>query len=143
MTAMNNEVTDAFRKSGKSLYNSLPVLAGVVLLIGLVSSLVPHSVYSSIFSRNLLIDSVIGSAAGSFLAGNPVTSYVLGGEMLSQGVSLLAVTSFLVAWVTVGMVQLPAESILLGRRFAILRNAISFVFSILVAFVTVYITGMI
>ncbi|MBN1896201.1 MAG: hypothetical protein JW789_00550 [Candidatus Aenigmarchaeota archaeon] len=139
---MNNEVTDAFGKSGKSLCNSLPVLAGAVLLVGLASSLVPHTFYSSIFSHNPLIDSLIGSTAGSFLAGNPLTSYVLGGEMLSQGVSLLAVTSFLVAWVTVGMVQLPAESILLGRRFAVLRNILSFVFSILVAFTTVYITGL-
>ncbi|MGV7222740.1 MAG: hypothetical protein ACQ9MH_14585 [Nitrospinales bacterium] len=31
-------------------------------------------------------------------------------------------TSFLVAWVTVGIIQFPPEATLLGRRFACFRN---------------------
>ncbi|GAH89897.1 unnamed protein product [marine sediment metagenome] len=79
---------------------------------------------------------------GSVLAGNPLTSYVLGGELLKQGMSLVAVTSFLVAWVTVGLVQLPAEAIMLGKKFAILRNIFSFAFSMLVAMTTVFVLGL-
>ena len=67
---------------------------------------------------------------------------IIGGELLAQGVSLVAVTAFLIAWVTVGVVQLPAESILLGRRFALLRNIISFVFSVIVAIITVFLVGL-
>ena len=78
---------------------------------------------------------------GSVLAGNPVTSYVLGGELLTQGVNLVAVTAFLVAWVTVGFVQLPAESMMLGKKFAISRNILSFIFSIIVAIITVFLVG--
>ena len=80
---------------------------------------------------------------GSISAGNPITSYIFGGELLDQGINLLAVTAFLVAWVTVGLVQLPAESFLLGKRFAILRNAISFIFSIFVAIITAFLVGLI
>ena len=61
--------------------------------------------------------------------------------MLKQGISLLAVTAFLVAWVTVGLVQLPAEAMLLGKKFAIIRNITSFVFAIIVAVITVMIMG--
>ena len=57
--------------------------------------------------------------------------------MLQQGVSLAAVTAFLVAWVTVGMIQLPAESMILGKKFAILRNVSAFFLSLIVAFITV------
>ena len=32
---------------------------------------------------------------------------LLGGELLDKGVSLVAVTAFLVSWVTVGSIQLP------------------------------------
>jgi len=136
-----NRLAESAIKSGRSLYNTLPVLAGVILLIGLINTLVPKSLYRSVFTGNEILNSLIGSGLGSLMAGNPVTSYILGGEMLKQGVGLMAVTSFIVAWVTVGMVQLPAESLLLGKRFAILRNLICFIFSILVAGLTVMILG--
>lgn len=140
---MNKKLKNAVKKSAKSFYKTLPVLAGVVLLVSLANTLIPKSLYSKVFSKNLVLDSIIGSSLGSVLAGNPITSYVLGGEFLNQGISLVAVTSFLVAWVTVGIVQLPAESLLLGKRFSFLRNFLSFVFSIIVAIITVLILGVI
>ena len=139
---MNEKLKSAVIKSARSIFNSLPILVGAILLIGLASTLMPKSYYAALFSKNILLDSIIGSGLGSVLAGNPITSYVLGGEFLKQGISLVAVTSFLVAWVTVGLVQLPAEALLLGRRFAILRNILSFLLSIIVAIITVFIVGL-
>ncbi len=136
---MNAKLKSALTKSARAISNSLPVLAGVVLLVGLTHTLIPKFLY---FSKNVILDSIIGSGLGSVLAGNPLTSYVLGGELVKQGVSLVAVTSFLVAWVTVGLVQLPAEAIMLGKKFAILRNIFSFAFSIIVAITTVFILGL-
>ena len=140
---MDKKLKQAIVKSAKAMYKSLPVLLGVILLVSLANTLIPKSIYSSLFSKNLFLDSVIGSALGSILAGNPITSYILGGEFLKQGISLVAVTAFLVAWVTVGIVQLPAESMLLGKKFAITRNITAFVFSIIVAIITVVIVGLI
>ncbi|NQS89833.1 hypothetical protein HQ584_08605 [Patescibacteria group bacterium] len=140
---MDEKLKIAITKSAKGMLNSLPILVGVVLLIGLASTLIPKSFYNTLFSKNVVLDSIVGSGLGSILAGNPVTSYVIGGELLKQGISLVAVTSFLVAWVTVGLVQFPAEALLLGRRFAILRNILSFVFSIIVAIITVFIVGLV
>jgi uncharacterized membrane protein YraQ (UPF0718 family) len=139
---MENDLRSAVKKTARALWSMVPVLAGVVLLIGLANAVIPKSAYSSVFTGGIA-DPVIGGALGSVLAGNPVTSYVLAGEFLKQGVSLIAVTAFLVAWVTVGIVQLPAESIILGRKFALTRNILSFVFSILVAVTTVFVMGLI
>jgi len=137
------KIAESARKSARVLWRSTPILVGVVLLVSLANTLIPKSAYTAVFSRIALVDSFIGSALGSIMAGNPVTSYVLGGEMLSQGVSLVAVTAFLVAWVTVGMVQLPAEAMLLGRKFAITRNVTAFLLAIIVAITTVAILGLI
>jgi len=63
---------------------------------------------------------------------------LLGGELPNRGVSLVAVTAFIVSWVTVGIVQLPAEILLLGARFAIYRNVICFFGAVAIAFFTVY-----
>ena len=135
-------IKEALRKSARSMWMSLPILLGAILLVSLSNALIPKEAIARFFSAIPFFDSVIGAGIGSILAGNPVTSYVIGGELLTQGVSLAAVTAFLVAWVTVGLVQLPAESILLGKRFAITRNIVSFVFAIIVAYVTVLIMGL-
>jgi len=128
-------------QSIKPLIGMLPFLVGIVLLISLINTAIPKEFYKSIFSKNIFFDSVIGSSLGSILAGNSITSYIMGGEFLKQGVSLIAVTSFLVSWVTVGVLQIAAEAHYFGRKFTIIRNALSFVFSILVAVITVYIYG--
>jgi uncharacterized membrane protein YraQ (UPF0718 family) len=109
----------------------------MILLISLLSHIIPRSFYTSIFRGNPLFDSIIGSIVGSVSTGPPITSYILGGEFLKEGVSLIAVTAFMVAWVSVGIIQFPAESIILGTKFALIRNFTSFLFSILVALITV------
>lgn len=120
--------------AAKSLVNglkmSLPVLVGVLLLVALVNTLVPKEFFSRVFTGHALIDPLVGALFGSVAAGNPLTSYVIGGELLEGGISLIAVIAFVVAWVTVGLVQLPAESLMLGRRFAVIRNVVSFVMAI-------------
>ena len=130
------------RNTGLSLLGMSPMLVGVVLLIGLADALIPKSAYSLVFSGNVITDPFIGSIIGSILAGNPITSYILGGEFLDAGISLVAVTSFIVAWVSVGLVQLPLEISVLGERFAITRNVTAFIFSIIVAVITVIGVGL-
>ncbi|MBW2982170.1 hypothetical protein KY343_04795 [Candidatus Woesearchaeota archaeon] len=128
-------------KAAKSLYSMFPIILGIILLISLVNVIIPKTFYSSVFKGNILTDSFIGSFIGSISAGSPATSYIIGGELLKQGISLIAVTAFLVAWVTVGLVQFPAESMLLGKKFAVIRNIIAFIFSMIVAVITVLILG--
>ena len=131
----------AIVKSAKALWKALPLIAGMVLLAGLFAAAVPHSFYTAVFGKSALSDLLVGSLTGSISAGTPITSYIIGGELLNQGVGLLAVTAFLVSWVTVGFVQLPVELRMLGKRFAIARNISAFALSFLVAIVTILIMG--
>jgi uncharacterized membrane protein YraQ (UPF0718 family) len=142
---MNSEknIKKAAISAVKPIYRALPILVGAVLLVSLASTLIPKQAFTELFKMNLIVDPIIGSALGSILAGNPITSYILGGEFLNLGISLVAVTAFLVAWVTVGIVQLPAEIMMLGKKFSITRNILSFIFSIIVAIITVIIVGVI
>ena len=130
-------IAASFYKALKSFGVMLPVLLGVILLIGLFKTYITPDIISSIFKGKLFQDTLLGSLIGSVSAGNPITSYIIGGELLKEGVSLFAVTAFIVAWVTVGVIQLPAEASILGKRFALTRNILSFIFAILVAIATV------
>lgn len=127
----------SFYKSLKSFGTSLPILLGVILLLGLFRVNVSPRLISSIFKGGLFRDAIMGSLIGSISAGNPLTSYIIGAELLKEGVSLFAATAFILAWVTVGVIQFPAEATILGKRFALARNLISFVLAILVSMATI------
>jgi len=131
----------AFRGLLNNLKMSVPILLGVLLLIGLITTLVPKAFFSRVFTGNRVLDPLIGAVFGSAAAGSPLTSYVIGGELLNNGISLVAVLAFIVSWVTVGAVQLPAESMMLGKSFALLRNGISLIMAVVIAVLTVLISG--
>jgi len=139
MTA--DALKQAFADTLRSFRRALPILLGMLLLLSLASVVIPKSLYHRIFTGNFVLDPLIGAVAGSLSAGNPVTSYIIGGELKAQGVSMLAVTAFLAAWVTVGVIQFPAEALMLGRTFAMVRNAASFVSSVVLAGLTVWTLG--
>jgi len=121
------------RKTLNSFSQMLPILIGVLLLISLVNAAIPPATYAGLFTGNVLIDPLLGAMFGSIAAGNPITSYIIGGELIAVHVSLTAVTAFILSWVTVGLISLPAEMEILGKRFAVARNLVSFVFSIAIA----------
>ncbi len=132
---------EATRKAVKAMGKIFPMITGILILISLFNTLVPASSYKLLF-RGTIFDPVIGSLLGSIIAGNPVTSYLISGDLLRQGISLLTVTAFLTAWVTVGVIQLPAEIQFLGKKFTIIRNLSAFFLSLLIAFVTVILMGL-
>jgi uncharacterized membrane protein YraQ (UPF0718 family) len=136
-------IASAFRKASKSFATSLPIMLSVILVVGLFRTFVSNRMLSAVFSGEVLRDTVIGALIGSISAGNPVNSYIIGGELVKENVSLIAITSFLVAWVTVGIVQFPAEATILGRRFACVRNILGYILAILVSIATVNTLGMI
>lgn len=132
---------NAIKKAAKGLWNTFPMILGTMLLVSLLST-IPKQYYTAFFSTNPLLNSVIGAIVGSISAGNPVTSYIFGGELLKQGIGYVPVTAFLVAWVTVGIVQMPAEITILGKKFAIVRNASAFLLSIIAALITTAVIGL-
>ena len=115
----------------------LPMLVGILLLISLLHQYF-QSHYKEWFTGNYLLDPLIGAFAGSISFGIPITSYIAGGDLLRAGVSLLAVTAFIMTWTTVGLVMIPLEASVLGKRFAVTRNVLNFFFALLVAMATVF-----
>ncbi|MGD8581919.1 MAG: hypothetical protein PVG12_09675 [Gammaproteobacteria bacterium] len=128
----------ALSKTVRTFVSILPIIIGMLLATSLVIALFPDQLSSGLFGNGDIPDAMLGTAIGSIATGHPLASYLLGGELLAGGVGLVAVTALLVSWVTVGIVQLPAEALMLGTRFAIYRNMISFCIAIIIAFLTVY-----
>ncbi|MBN1957204.1 MAG: permease [Desulfuromonadales bacterium] len=129
-----HDLTANFKKTWSMFLRMAPNILAVSLLSGFIMEFVPLKRFSELLGGGFLTDGLIGAAIGSISIGNPLVSYVLGGELLDQGVSLMAVTALLVSWVTVGSIQLPAEIQTFGGRFALVRNGLSFLFALVIAF---------
>lgn len=128
-------VKQAVQKTKQMVARSIPIILGVLLLVNLINP-VMESIYPRLFTGNWLLDPLAGAIAGSISFGIPIVSYVIGGSLRTSGVSLLAVTAFILTWSTVGLVMLPLEMATLGKRFAIMRNSLNVVLAILVSILT-------
>jgi uncharacterized membrane protein YraQ (UPF0718 family) len=116
-------------------------LIGVILLVGLLRGFVSRGLLLTIFSGNLIADTLWGACIGSIFSGNPVNSYVIGETLLNMGVSLFGAAALMLTWVNVGLLQLPAEISALGARFAISRTIAAFLMAIVVSILTVMLAG--
>ena len=142
MVLWMNSIKGATIKTAKSFSSSIFVLFGMIMLISLVLVIAPFQQLNNLSTNNPIVDSFFGSVIGSISAGTPITSYLVGGELLNNGMDLFFVIAFLVSWTTVGLIQIPAESLMLGKDFAIKRNVINFVCSILISLITVFVLGL-
>jgi len=132
-----NHLRASLKKTIWTFINVLPIIVGILLATSLVITLFPEQITTGLFGNGDTVDSLLAASIGSIAAGHPLASYLLGGELLAGGVGLMAVTALLITWVTVGIVQLPAEALMLGTRFAVTRNIISFIAAIIISFLTV------
>ncbi len=136
-----------FQKSLKqavlSFTSMMPMILSIVGLMGLFQAMVSRELLASLFTGDPVKDTLIGTVAGGIAVGQALVSYILGGELLEQGISIYAVTAFILAWVTLGIVQLPLEAEVLGLRFTIYRNILAFISTILVSIGTVWTIGVI
>ena len=132
----------AFNQTVRQFFAMLPVLVGVILLVGVFRSFLPGDVFRTFFPGNPLGDTVVGALTGSIVAGNPINSYVIAEALLEMGVSLFGVTALIYSWVSVGLIQMPAEIAALGLKFTVFRNAAAFIMAIPVSILTVILTGM-
>jgi predicted Fe-Mo cluster-binding NifX family protein len=131
----------AFRKALRQFFSIIPVLIGVVLLVGLFRGFMSRNLLLTIFSGNVFQDTLWGACIGSLLSGNPVNSYVVGETLLKMGVSLFGAAALMLTWVNVGLLQLPVEISALGSRFALSRAIAAFLMAIVVSILTVIFSG--
>lgn len=136
--SFSEQIKEGFRKTFGTFKRTIPYILGMLLLVSLSMVLIPPSFYIRIFSPGReILNLFFGTALGSIAIGSPIIGYIIGGELLKQGVNLIAVTAFILAWVSVGLVQLPMESLLFSKKFAITRNIVSFIAAMIIAALTV------
>ncbi len=129
-----SSATEEKEKIKTSLKNGLfmflkrsPTLIAILTLVAMIDVFVPkETIVSLIGSSKGILSILLSTTIGSILMGPVATSYPLGMILLKKGASVSSVASFLFAWVMVGIVTLPFEISVFGKKFALVRNVASF-----------------
>jgi len=118
----------------RSFFRILPMVFIIIIIIGLLLGFVPASRISKIVGEQAGFKGVIFVAfLGAILHIPSLISFPLAASLLKDGASVATVAAFITTLTMVGMVTLPLEMKELGKRFALLRNGISFIFAIIIA----------
>ena len=120
----------------KGFVRMLPMVLILILGIGLLLGLVPPSTISQFAGEQSGFWGVlIVGLLGAVLFIPALLSFPLAASLLDGGASISVVAAFITTLTMIGTVTLPLEIRELGKKMALLRNGMSFLIAILIAFI--------
>ena len=120
----------------RSFLRILPMVIATIILIGLILGFVSKEQISEVIGEQAGIKGVLIIASlGAVLHIPSIISFPLAASLLRGGASVTSVAVFITTLTMIGIVTLPVEIRELGRKFAILRNSLSFIIAILIGLI--------
>lgn len=126
----------ALRVAYNAAKRLLPGILAIILVVGLMVGFVPPKWISQTIGQNSgALGVAIASLIGAVLFIPAIIAFPLARSLLDMGAGIMATAAFITTLTMVGFVFLPLEIKELGRRFAVARNALSFVAAVAIAVV--------
>jgi len=119
----------------KMLWAIVPMLLGLIAGVSIVLAAVPPASLAQVIGGVGPWPFVVALLVGSVALIPGVVAYPLAALLRDQGASTPVLAAFITTLMMVGIVTLPLEIRFLGRRTALLRNALAFAGSVIVAVV--------
>lgn len=126
---MKEKIKKSFLQTLEGFKINIPIIIGILLLVSIIQKFIPESFYQNL--ENNFISAFIADIFGSIFAGNPINSYIIAWGIWNIEQNILIISVFLIAWITVGFIQMPAEIYYFGKKYTILKNITNFVFSLI------------
>ncbi len=113
-----------------------PSVLAIIAVIGLIVGFIPAQwIASTIGSEKGVLGLLIAAALGSVLFIPALIAFPLASSLLKMGAGTMAMAAFITTLTMIGFVFLPLEIKELGKRFALLRNGLSFVVALVIALI--------
>ena len=123
-------------KAWKSFENILPLLLGVIFLVGILIAVLNTQVISKLIgSSSGFLGVAISSTIGAITLIPGFIAFPTAALLLEGGAGYMQIAAFISSLMMVGIVTLPMEFKYFGKKISIVRNILAFLFSFLVAFV--------
>lgn len=132
----------ALKKAWKSFENILPQLLGVIMLVGVMLAVLNPQVISKLIGNSsgwlgVILCSIIGAI--TLIPG--FVAFPLAAMLLQGGAGYMQIGAFVSSLMMVGIVTMPIEIKYFGKKLAIWRNTLAFIFSFIVSFVIGKVVG--
>jgi len=126
----------ALKKAWKSFENILPQFLSILIIVGIMLALLsPETISQLIGQQSGWIGVVVASLIGSITLIPGFVAFPLASALLNNGAGLMQMAIFISTLMMVGVVTLPVEIKYFGKKATIIRNALAFAFSYVVAIV--------
>ena len=115
----------ALKIAWKSLLALLPVLAGMVGLVGFTLAALPPEMITRFFQMHDLRGYGLVALVGTIITIPGPVAFPLAGTLLRRGAAPGLLATFITTLTMVGTVTAPAEIAVFGKRFTMVRQAVS------------------
>lgn len=120
----------AFMKGLKALEGILPQFLAVLVFVAVILAVFDSETISRFLGEQTGIFGTIAAALiGAITLIPGFVAFPAAGELLRNGAGTLQIATFVSSLMMVGIVTLPMEIKYFGRRAAVARNALAFLFS--------------
>lgn len=137
-----NRTNEALKKAWKAFENILPQFLGVIVIVGILMSVFDTDFISSIIGEESGWLGVMASAiVGSVTLIPGFIAFPTAALLLENGAGYTQIGAFVSTLMMVGIVTIPVETKYFGRRLTITRNALAFLFSLVVAVIIGKVAG--
>jgi len=127
---------NSIKMSGGMMKNMIGQIIGILFLIGIVLTFIPPDIINEYMGQsNAVISTIIAALVGSITLIPAFVAFPLVGSLMSAGASIVPMVAFLTTLTMVGIVTFPLEQREFGTKFTAVRNSLSFVFAIIIAFI--------
>jgi uncharacterized membrane protein YraQ (UPF0718 family) len=124
----------ALKVAGKSFFKILPMVLIIVVLVGLLLGFVPPEAIEEFFgAQSGILGVLIIGGAGAILHIPSLIAFPLAGSLMESGASVTSAAAFITTLTMIGTVYLPVEIKTLGKKFALLRNGLSFLVALAIS----------
>lgn len=122
------------KRAFKSLIGMMPYVIIIILGIGVMQGFLSKEIISSLLGENSgFLGVILSGVLGAILYIPALVSFPLTASLIDSGASIMVAAAFITTLTMVGFITLPLEIKELGKKFALLRNLLSFVIAIIIA----------
>lgn len=126
----------ALKKSWKSFENVMPQFLGIIFVVGLILAILKPEAISNLIGKESGIGGVLISAAiGAITIMPTFVAFSTADLLLKSGAGYAQVGALVSTLTMVGVITFGLEAKYIGKRAAFYRNALAFLFSLIVAFI--------
>lgn len=134
--AINREKTVASLTLGKGMMkNMMGDIIGILMFIGLIVTYIPFDRINQHMgsSTNQLFSVVFFALLGSITIIPAFVAFPLAGSFMDAGIGVMSTSAFLTTLTMVGFATLKLEIKAFGKKYALVRNGLSFIGAVVIA----------